>query len=187
MRLRRADLNDDGVFKYYPLMDYIEDIDTNQIINEYVDLRLKCFSPEVALFMRPSSKRYGYENRAIGKSQFSKITCHVAELLGKPNPAAYTLHTIRHSVARILADGCISAKELGILGGWKRIKTPLEYIRTSVEAKKRRLNGSITPSEQWFLDTYRKAGTVNYLIDYNDDVDVRIINEIMKKSGDYRL
>ena len=96
MRLRRADLNDDGVFKYYPLMDYIEDIDTNQIINEYVDLRLKCFSPEVALFMRPSSKRYGYENRAIGKSQFSKMTCHVAELLGKPNPAAYTLHTIRH-------------------------------------------------------------------------------------------
>lgn len=43
------------------------------------------------------------------------------------------------------------------------------------------------PPNQWFLDTYRKAGTVNYLIDYNDDVDVRIINEIMKKSGDYRL
>ena len=180
MGLRRAKLNDDGVFKYFALMDHVDDINTNQIVDEYLVLRHQVFSPEAALFMRPSSTRYGYENRVIGKNQFSKMTCLVAKLLGKPNPEAYTFPTIRHSIATLMADRGASAEELRVVGGWKGIKAPLEYVRRSVEARKENTEESNLSLNNCIRTASRNAGPFDSVISNGNKVHVTVVNCVMK-------
>lgn len=136
MDLRRSKTASDGNYSVYQLLTHIEDIDTNAIMDDYMNLRNQVANVNGnPLFLRPSTKRYGYDSMAIGKNQFSTMSVRMAKTLGKPNPETYTSHTFRRSCATALVEGGATAEELKIIGNWKSIQVPTAYVNESSVSK----------------------------------------------------
>lgn len=73
VEIRRSKTAPDGNYTSHQLIDHIEEINTNAILDEYLSLRSQVIVKEDPLFIRPSTKRYGYDSMVIGKNQFSRM------------------------------------------------------------------------------------------------------------------
>ena len=73
VEMRRSKTAPDGNYTSHQLIDHIEEINTNAILDEYLSLRSQVIVKEDPLFIRLSTKRYGYDNMVIGKNQFSRM------------------------------------------------------------------------------------------------------------------
>ena len=74
VEMRRSKTAPDGNYTSHQLIDHIEEINTNAILDEYLSLRSQVINGKGdPLFIRLSTKRYGYDNMVIGKNQFSRM------------------------------------------------------------------------------------------------------------------
>ena len=149
VEIRRSKTAPDGNYTSHQLIDHIEEINTNAILDEYLSLRSQVIVKEDPLFIRPSTKRYGYDSMVIGKNQFSKMAIDIARTHGKPNPETYTSHTFRRSGATALVEGGATAEELKIIGNWKSIQVPTAYVSENKVCKSRiiRENMNVSPKK----------------------------------------